>query len=179
MNESAEKLADGLSLYHLADWTSRLQYALLDAEGEMVPEIAEVLEAELAEVGAALDEKLVRCGQVVLTLQANAAAAKMERDRLDSIYKRWNRSGDSLKEYMRNHMTRVGVGKVKHETCPLRLQKNPASVVVECEATDLPTEFQKIQIDPDNTALKAAWKAGDKLPAGVSIDETRNHIRIG
>jgi hypothetical protein len=53
----------------------------------------------------------------------------------------------------------------------MKLKKNPPSVVID-DLTQIPTQYQrqKIQVDIDKVAIKAAIKAGEEVP-GAHLEQ--------
>lgn len=168
-------------LYALADAREVLDRIVDDAEGELTPEI----EAALDALDGAVTEKIERVALYIRERSARGKAVKEERDRLDAIVKREERTADSLKAYLMRNMERIGKTKVDGLLAAVAIQANPFSVKTVLDSDTLKTHFGEwpfvvevpasYRIDRDQ--VLALHKVGESLPDGIVV-ERGSHIRI-
>lgn len=97
-------------------------------------------------------------------LQNTIEAAKMEKKKIDSFIK----SLESRKRRVENAylyaLDNMKMKSIMTGRGELKVKKNPPAVVVD-DLTKIPTKFQsqKIQVDIDKVAIKAAIKAGENV----------------
>lgn len=169
-----------VTLYEIADARAILAEWLEESEGELTPE----LETLLAEIDEQAETKVERVGLFIRECQVHADAVKVERDRLTALAKRNERAVESLKNYLKVQLERLGKPKVQGKLCTVALQANPPAV-----KGDLP-ESELIRIHrlsyaapgcivryiPESYALdrRAAldlYKAGQPLPDGLTVEQ--------
>lgn len=158
-------------LFIIAADKAALLDEIVDVNGELTPE----LEARLAQLDGDFSAKLAACATFVRNLTAEAEKHQAEADRQQALATARLNSATSLKAYM--HRCMVAAGSVRVEGVA-RLQKKPASVVVAVEPATLPVAFQRITIEANKIALRAAWERGERLPDGVSIDTAGLSLRL-
>lgn len=170
-----------LHLYEIADARAILDQWLAETEGELTPELEQLLN----ETNAAADEKIERVALYIRELKARAAAVKEERDRLAAIVTRHEKAATSLMGYLQAQMNALGKDKVQGLLATVAFQKNPPSVVGELDETSLlvlhdeQPELVK-HIDTyqlDRRAVLELHKAGKPLPQGLTVEQSRS-LRI-
>lgn len=92
----AEKQAEVMRMYQIADEIDGVMQAIEDAGGEVTPEI----QARWDEWEETFDVKVERCVHYLLNHKITAAAAKGEKDRFRGIEKASDNKVERLREYM-------------------------------------------------------------------------------
>lgn len=170
-----------VTLYEIADARDILDNWLLETGGELTPE----LEQMLAELDASAKDKIERVALYIREQKSLAEAAKQERDRLAGIASARLKAAESLTGYLRREMDRLGKDRVEGVLVTVALQKNPPSVKGELSQFDLADLYEKWRVGEapafvkqipesytlDRDAVKAAAKAGQPIPAGLSVEQ--------
>lgn len=180
-------MSAALKLYDTVDELETVREFLLESEGgELTPE----MEALLDHAVAGFEAKVERVALMVRELTATAEAIETEAKRVAARAKAATRAAESLKGYLKHQLERADVTSVKGVLATVRVQANPPKVVGTAHADELYQLRELFQsplvryIPPaparyelDAKAVVAAWKAGEDLPAGISI-EVGSHLRI-
>ena len=114
------------NLYELAGDLERINNEIINAEGEITPE----LEAMLDGFTAALDKKAGGIIRWTLNLKGKRDALQNEIDRLTNRKRMVERLDKRLKEYVHLCMLKAGMKKLEYDTFTVAVQKNPPSVEV-------------------------------------------------
>lgn len=171
-----------VTLYEIADARDILDNWLEETGGELTPE----LEALLGDLDAKADEKIERVALYIREQKSLADAAKQERDRLAGIAAARLKAAESLTSYLRREMDRLGKDKVNGVLVTVALQKNPPSVKGELSQFDMADLHEKWRLGEgpalvkhvpesftlDRDAIKAAAKAGQPIPAGLTVEQS-------
>lgn len=104
-------------------------------------------------------------------VQASIEAAKLEKKKIDSYIKvmeNRKKRVEAAYVYALNNMKMKSIMTGRGE---LKLKKNPPAVIVD-DVTQIDPKYtrQKIQVDIDKTAIKAAIKAGEEVP-GAHLEQ--------
>lgn len=163
-----------LKLYEISDKMQAVADALVENGGEVTPDIA----AQLAELEGEFEQKVERCVLYVRNLEMTADAAKQEADRLGLLASSRSAAADSLKQYVKAEMERVGKGRVETALVVARIQKNSTpSVTFTGEIGTLPLAYVRITKSLDARSVLEASKAGVPLPDGVKVEQG-THLRV-
>jgi len=82
---------------------------------------------------------------------------------------------DRRKAWVFRHMQKMGLQRLDG----YRICKSPPSVVCTiANPDDIPDAFQRVTIELDKQFCLKHWEAGNDLPAGISVDANRTHLRI-
>lgn len=175
-------LHPNLTLY---DATAELNAAfelLAETEGELTPEV----EALLTEAGANFDAKAERVALRVNERLALAAAVGAEADRLTKRQAALEREAKALKQYLLRELSAAGRAAVEGTLATIRVQSSSPAVraaLTEAELRELAASRPAlVRVVPETVALDsravlAAAKAGEPLPAGVTV-ERGTYVRI-
>lgn len=163
--EATEQLAT------VSAWIEEHADDILAAGGALSPE----LDALLTEAEGTFAQKAEAVALKVRELEAEAAAITTEADRLAQRAKTATNAAASLKDYLQRQMVRSDTTTIKGTLVTVALQRNPPSVKTERDADA--TDYKWAVTIPesytwDKNAIKAAAKAGEPLPAGVSVVQT-------
>lgn len=173
-----------LKLYELAEARGILDQWLDESEGELTPEIEELLN----HLDGKVDEKVERVGLYIRERLAHARAVKDERDRLDALAKRDERAAESLKGYLKHCMEQLGKTKVPGLLATVSIQKNSQPAVTTGglaanelyavpEAQRFVRREETVIYTLDREAILAAWRRDEPLPMPIVVD-LGSHIRI-
>jgi hypothetical protein len=164
----------GLRLYDLPDAIREVEARIIEAEGEISPE----LEAELDALEGAFEAKAEYLALLAREAKASAAAWKQEEDRMRAHRTAAENRERRLKDYLHASMRRLGVDRIEGERAKVRVQANTRpSITWAGEPEAIPEAFRRVSITPDGTALYDEWKAGSELPEGFVV-EVGSHVRV-
>lgn len=152
-----------MNLYELTQEQAAL-VAMIDEHtdqetGELGSEYAAALDASEAATAAKLEAvEAYRRG-----IRAEAAAFKAEEERLAKRRKALENRDDSLGKYIASCLTLAGLDHLKAGTFDFKMQASAASVLLLCEAEELPAEYRKVSYTADKKAIGDALKRGEEL----------------
>ena len=136
----------------------------------------EILDPQLAAWFDNTDDKIAAYHTVIKRLEVEDAALKVEADAIAAARKRHAKQAERVRDLatlLLTSMEQLGnEPKVKRPTFSAWLQTTE-SISVPDDATRLPLAYQRIKVEADKTAIKAAIKAGDDV-LGCSVVETRS-----
>lgn len=163
-----------LKLWEVGDELSEIAVLIMEAEGELTPELA----ARLDMMEGAFEDKIERIALKVRELEANARAAKEEADRLARIQRSFTNAAKRLKDYTLFEMQRVGKDRVETIRAKVRVQQNGRpSIRWTLDPDSAPEAYRRTTVTVDTQAAYEAWKEGETLPEGFTV-ETGSHLRI-
>lgn len=171
-----------MKLYELANLRDVLDEALAETEGELTPEI----EAQMAALDMASDEKIERVALYIREQLSEATAIEDESKRLRQRADAKANAARSLKLYLAREMERLGKEKVNGLLATVAMQNNPPAVVGDVDAAALwksGGDFAGfVRYTPESFALDRkvvldAYKRGQTIPAGLDVVQTRS-LRI-
>lgn len=163
-----------MRLYELPAAIREIEAEIIEADGELTPEV----EARLEALEGEFRGKAEHIALLSREAKAEAAAVKLEEDRLAARRRAAENRERRLKDYLHACMTAAGLDHIESERCKLRVQRNgQPSVRVDVAPDALPEMFRRVVVDADRAALLAAWKESGEVPAGVVV-EFGTHLRI-
>lgn len=115
---------------------------------------------------------------MIKNFEADVPGLDAEIERLTARKKAIKNRVDSVKNYLQMNLEKAGIDSLKVGIFTVKLQKNPASLVVK-NLDEIPARYITIipeQHQPDKKAIKDALKAGEKV-AGVELVQGRS-LRI-
>lgn len=170
-------------LYELADARAILDEFLAETDGEVTPELEQLLDGLAGET----NEKVERVALYVREQLATAAAIDEETKRLAGRSAAMKKAGEGLKGYLKVQMERLGLPKVQGLLCTVAVQKNSAASVRTVlepnelyaipEAQRFVKRAEVVTYTLDREAVLAAWKSQQSLPAAIAVEQG-THIRI-
>lgn len=184
--------ATDLKLYEIADNLEAVTARIIENDGVLTEE----LEAELDALEGAFEEKVERTALVVQELSRKADACKAEAERLSERADHYERSADSLKEYLRHQLARRDVSRVDGDLVSVRRQKASRPSIRWESGSPVPAPFRRYRVrgklagenqDVAEAAAEmgldvseeldsnAAWeelKSGGELPEGFSVERS-------
>lgn len=172
--------ATALRLYDIPEAIREIEAKIIEAEGELTPEI----EAELDALEGAFDRKAEYIAVLSREAKAEATAVKQEEDRLRARRTAAENRERRLKDYLHACMTRLGVLKVDGERVKVAVQTNGRpSIEWMGEPDAIPEPFRRVTVGVDGVAAYDAWRAAPEnerataLPEGFRV-EVGTHVRI-
>lgn len=168
------------TLYDITTDMRQIDELLTTLEGDISdPAIEEAITEWIAEMDSDLKTKVDGYAAYVTELLALAAARKDEAKRLRDRAAVNENAAKRLKERLLYALQERGIDKVETLRYTITVAKNggvaPLSVQVPAEA--LPPRFQKVTIDADNQAIRAAIDAGEEVD-GATLMERGTSLRI-
>ena len=143
-----------------------------DVDPEILADTMDALEGEI-------EDKADGYGRVIRQMEADAAALKVEEQRLTTRRKTVEANIERMKKAFQNAMTAVGKPKIDTELFKFRIQKNPASVIIDEQYIEnIPVEYL-IEQEPklDKAKIKEDLKAGKNLDGIAHLEQTET-LRI-
>lgn len=174
-----------LTLYDHTEALATVHDWLIEAGGELTPEIEELLEQAEGDFAT----KAERVALKIREMEATAEAVEAEASRLSARAKALKAGAKSLKDgYLHVQMLKAGAKEIKRPLVTLRVQNSPMSAVCALPAERLATLREDRDYAPyivevpasyrfDAKAAIAAAKAGEALPEGI-YTEQRTHVRL-
>ena len=163
-----------MPLYALADSYEALGQRLLEAEGELTPELSEAWD----KLSEQIDQKVENTGLYIKNLLATAKAEAEEAELFSGRAKTKERAAKALKEYLKLNMERVGKDKLETLRVKARIQINSRPTIFwRGDIMDAPIEFVRTRRELDGTVAYAKWKEGEELPEGFVV-ERGTHLRL-
>ena len=127
-----------------------------------------------------LDDKVSQWARCIKNLEGERDAIKAEGDRLTKRAKSIDNEVTHMKETLLMYLKAAGVSKAGDAVIKASIVKNGGQAPLEIDLipVDLPENFQKITIDADKEAIRAALEGGQQLE-WARIGERGEHIKIG
>lgn len=148
------------------------------------------LDAErLDALGVEFKDKAVRCIAFIKNrkFQEDMCDAEIKRLRaeikaVEAQKQQYNRERNSVAEYLKGWLVRLGFKKIEQGVHRATVAKRPTSVII-LDETQIPAEFmnEKIEYTPSKTAIKKHFEATGEYVQGTEIlhDQTQLRIRFG
>ena len=127
-----------------------------------------------------LDDKVSQWARCIKNLEGERDAIKAEGDRLTKRAKSIDNEVKHMKDTLLMYLKAAGVTKAGDAVIKASIVKNGGQAPLEIDLipVDLPEDFQKITIDADKEAIRAALEGGQQLE-WARIGERGEHIKIG
>lgn len=170
-----------LKLYELANARDILDTFLLETEGEVTPELLQLLD----ELDGQVTEKIERVGLYIQEQTQTAKAIKAEAERLTARARAREKAADGLKGYLMTQMIRLDKTKVVGLLCTVARQKNSITSIdllgtpetLYAKHPELTTRQEIVTYSLNREAIIAAHDAGHDLPTELRV-ERGEHVRI-
>lgn len=155
-----------LSLVELSTQYAKLEYKLLESQGEITPEI----ENELANFEAKLPQKVDAYDFIINKIQANQAMLKSMADKYNAAARTLTNFEDSLKDRIKLAMINLDRTELLGHSTRFKLIKSkPKLVIDESKLSDdyMKTTVQKV---PDKDLIRDALDSGQTIQ-GAKLEE--------
>lgn len=175
-------MSAGLKGHELAGEWDALDELLLESGGELTPEIESLLE----QLEGTTTDKIEKIGLVAQRHANDAAAIKLELERLQARKRSYESSCAKLKQYAGGILDRLGKPSVKGALVSVGWQNNAESIDGELttealrELSVIAPEIVRIipeQLELDKRGALEWYHAGNALPDGLTVTRGR-HVRI-
>jgi hypothetical protein len=172
-----------MKLYDIPFEAAQIEQQLMDADGELTPEI----EKQIGEFLNAGKDKIEAAAMVVRTLEMEAEACKAEAKRLQERSASFTKNADRLKGLVLVALDSAFGGKVKTPLFTIWGQTSAPTIAVEltpdCEVEKFAAEFPwavKQTIELKKREVVDSIKAGNEIPPGVMYSENpgTRYLRI-
>jgi hypothetical protein len=167
-----------LTLYELAEERRVLDEFLAEAEGELTPEIEQLL----TEIEGRLEEKCERVALYIREQEAQAEAVETEVKRLQARARSFRNGAAGLKRYLEGQLRGLGIDRVTGRLVTVALQRNPPALRGELTQEQMAGLFAEgrsyVRLVPasftlDRRALLDLVKADGEavLPDGLTVEQ--------
>ena len=162
-------------------------FQLTDAILDIVDDIVDAsIAGDEEELNALYDELSTHYGKraekhegyvhVIKNAEATAKACKAQAAAFYARAKALENLSRRLKDTLRADLEQHGETRTTAGNFKVARQNGQPRVVLSIEASELPTDYQRVTIEADKTALKDALKSGEVVD-GVALEDTE-HLRI-
>lgn len=163
-----------MKLYEYPTWWKQLEHQADMAGEELPPE----LEAQIDALQADLADKVQALCCVIRTLQAEAAQAKVEAERLLSLAAVRERAVDRLKAYLLRTMQAMDCRQVKTPLFTVSVCQNSQFALTWTRPDELPPpEWCRTTVLPDFSLVRKSIELGGHCPDGFAV-QRGHHLRI-
>ena len=167
-------MATQLKLYEIIGELQSIEEALIDADGELTPE----LEAQLNAVEGDFHEKAENIAKFITVLMRRADMVEAEMMRLSALKQSRRNAAAGLKVYLLKWMQAISRPTIETPLFKIWIQKNSRpSIKYDGDVHALPIKLQKVTTTFDSQAAYEMWKAEEVLPAEIQVDRG-HHLRI-
>lgn len=155
------------TLYEIGSDLHALEALLTEIGGDITEEAAErAIDAWLAEAHANLKAKADNYCGLIQELSARAKARKEESDRLATRARVDENAAKRLKDRLQFFLEAHDIPKLETARFKLSVQANGgvAPLILDVPADQVPEDFCKVRVEPDNKTIREALDAGKALP---------------
>jgi hypothetical protein len=164
-----------MKLYELASELAVINDTLIDAQGELTPD----LETRLDELNLQLTEKATGLRKWLVVIENDETALETEISRLQRIKKVNENLRERLKEYVKKNMEVAGLKTIKTQIGTFSVVPNPISL--ECISEEMTPENFKETIPekkvPNKPLIKTTLSEGYEV-SGWKLVTDKTHLRI-
>lgn len=146
-----------MNLYHISTQHLSLMDRLVEAEGELTPELEQALQVNQQE----LQQKAIDYGFIIKQIDADITIIDAEMERLERLKMYRQNAKERLKTSLSNAMQLFGVTEVKTQT--LKINFRSSEQVIINDLANIPEVYirTKTTRDADKIAIKEALKSGE------------------
>lgn len=162
------------TLYHLTNDLNQFVMEIVEAGGEISPE----MEERWQELLQGLQFKGAGVYRAIRNLEKELEGIKKERTRLQDLERVTERSMTRLKERMMGAMMAAEKTELKTDIGTIRVQKSPPKLELLVAPEELPERFQRVTISANNSALSQAIKDGDEEAKQYGVLTEGYHLRL-
>ena len=162
-----------IPLYALPVAFEAIETEIDQADGELSAD----LETRLDALETNLEEKTEAIAILIRRAESEEAVYQAEVDRLTMARNVARNRKDRLKLYLLTTLQTLGRDHVATRLFKVRIQKNSAPSVRWVGEGLFPTQYQRVKIELDATAVLRDWRAGVALPDDLVV-AVGHHLRI-
>lgn len=149
--------------------TQRYNAVMSLADDDSIPQ--DEINNALLTIEDELQEKGENCIKYLDSVQDKIDAAKANKKKLDAYIKALENRKKRVEKACIYALDTLQVKSIMTGWGEMKIKKNPPAVIID-DVAKIPTQYQrqKIQVDIDKTAIKAAIKAGEEVP-GAHLEQ--------
>lgn len=156
-----------MEIFKIAQEFLDLLNEIEELEGELTPELEERLKINEANMA----KKMEGYCKLILWYDTQILAAKSEKERLDKLIKRSERSQQWLKDAILNVMNATGkLNGVSAGTFTVGTRKSTAVNIIDESAIPARYAREVVTVKIDKTAIKDAIKNGEEVPGALLVE---------
>ena len=158
-----------LKLYELTQAGLAIQQAMEASENP------DEWTVSLDQINQEIQEKVIGCGMVYRTLQAEAEVYEAEAERLSKRATSLKKQAEYLRIYVESNFLQLGLNEIKADTFKVKWRKLPDMVEIVDEQL-IPSSHVRIipqRIEPDKISIKEALQHGETVPGTCLITDRR------
>ncbi|MEG4036040.1 siphovirus Gp157 family protein [Microcoleus sp. S36b_A4] len=181
----AKERVSGKSLHQLTAQLEDLDELIDSIEGEEItPELEAAVQQLLEQRDSTYEQWLTKVDNYCAAITNRHALSKQrkaEAERLSKLAVTDSKRVEWMKQQLKSCLESQGVKKLSLHRFSLTISNNggvlPLKLV--CEPEQLPPQFQRIEVSPDNGAIRQALEAGDIEAQRVAqFGERETHLRV-
>lgn len=155
-----------MNLFKIAQEELDLLNEIEELEGELTPELEERLKINEANMAKKMEDYC----KAIRYYEMTVANAKSEKERLDKLIKRSERSQQWLKDAILNVMNATDKPKVSAGTFTVGTRKSTAVNIIDESAIPARYANEVVTVKIDKTAIKDAIKNGEEVPGAQLVE---------
>ena len=177
--------ARGKSLHQLTAELEDFDELIDSIEGEEItPELEAAVQQLLEQRDGTYEQWLIKIDNYCAAITNRHALSKQrkaEAERLNKLAATDSKRVDWMKQQLKSCLESQGVKKLSLHRFNLTISNNGGVLPIKliCEVEQLPPQFQRIEVSPDNGAIRQALEAGDIEAQRVAqFGERETHLRV-
>jgi len=153
--------------------------AKTDDAGEMTGEIDTTIDDLLKELEGSIESKVENYCWLIREIEARALVRQTEAKRIKALATTNENMVKSLKERLKFFFETQSIQKLECKTFKVSIANNGGvqPLQVDLPADQLPPQFQKVTIEPDNASIRKALEMGTEIE-GVKLLQRGTSLRI-
>ena len=175
----------GKSLHQLTVELEDLDELIDSIEGEEItPELEAAVHQLLEQRDSTYDQWLIKVDNYCAAITNRHALSKQrkaEAERLSKLAASDTKRVDWMKSQLKGCLESQGVKNLSLHRFHLTISKNGGVLPLKlaCEVAELPTQFQRIEVSADNSAIRKALESGDIEAERIArFGERETHLRV-
>ena len=181
----AKERVRGKSLHQLTAQLEDLDELIDSIEGEEIaPELESAVQQLLEQRDGTYEQWLIKIDNYCAAITNRHALSKQrksEAERLSKLAATDSKRVDWMKQQLKSCLESQGVKKLSLHRFNLTISNNGGVLPLKlsCEPQELPPQFQRIEVSPDNSAIRQALEAGDiEVQRVAQFGERETHLRV-
>jgi hypothetical protein len=151
-----------MNIYNIQQDYLSLTNEIIEAGGEITPEIENAIAINKQE----LQNKGIKYGFVIKSLESDVSTIDEEIKRLNALKQSRSKTIDLLKETVKNAMQLYGIEELKTPTLKINFRKSESLEVDPDAVLDMYCNFKTVKT-PDKAKIKEVIKSGDAVFGAV------------